>query len=128
MKYSEPEPFKNGQVLDLIPPRAFITGIKEIGFDDIQELEISALLKVLAKPELEGAIILNEFVHIMESFGIPPFSEEDEFENDYIPDSDTEQEKEVKKDQEKDKSKDESSKKEDYLEQKSKENTKEKEK
>lgn len=48
-------------------------------------------MKVLSKPELDGAVILNEFVHIMESFGIPPFSDEDEFENDYIADSDNEQ-------------------------------------
>ena len=40
-------------------------------------------MKVLAKPELENAVILNEFVLIMENFGIPPATEEEEFENDY---------------------------------------------
>ena len=92
MKFSEPEAFKNGQVLDLVPPKAFIQGVKDVGFDDIQEIEVNALMKVLSKPELDGAVILNEFVHIMESFGIPPFSDEDEFENDYIADSDNEKE------------------------------------
>ena len=47
-------------------------------------------MKVLSKPELENAVILNEFVLIMENFGIPPYTEEEEFENDYSPDSDDE--------------------------------------
>jgi hypothetical protein len=38
---------------------------------------------VLAKPELDNAVILNEFVLIMENFGIPSVTEEEEFENDY---------------------------------------------
>lgn len=50
-------------------------------------------MKVLAKPELENAVILNEFVLIMENFGIPTISEEEEFENDYEADSDTEKNK-----------------------------------
>ena len=39
-----------------------------------------------------GLIILNEFVLIMENFGIPALVEEDEAENDYIPDTDNEEE------------------------------------
>ena len=52
-------------------------------------------MKVLSKPELDNAVILNEFVLIMENFGIPPFTEEEEFENDYIPDSDEEKKEDV---------------------------------
>ena len=48
-------------------------------------------MKVLAKPELDNAVILNEFVLIMENFGIPALGlEEDEYENDYVPDTDDE--------------------------------------
>ena len=47
-------------------------------------------MKVLAKPELENSVILNEFVLIMENFGIPTLSDEEEYENDYIPDTDDE--------------------------------------
>ena len=65
--------------------------MREVGFDDITEMEIACLMKVLAKPELDGAIILNEFTLIMENFGVPVVSDEEEQENDYIPDSDTEQ-------------------------------------
>ena len=53
-------------------------------------------MKVLSKPELDNAVILNEFVLIMENFGIPPFTEEEEFENDYIPDSDEEKKEDAK--------------------------------
>ena len=50
-------------------------------------------MKVLAKPELDNAVILNEFVLIMENFGIPALGlEEDEYENDYVPDTDEEAE------------------------------------
>ena len=46
--------------------------------------------------ELDGAVILNEFILIMENFGIPALTDEDEYENDYIPDSDSESKKETK--------------------------------
>jgi len=52
-------------------------------------------MKVLAKPELDNAVILNEFVLIMENFGIPALGlEEDEYENDYVPDTDEDEEAE----------------------------------
>jgi hypothetical protein len=44
----------------------------------------------LAKPELNNEVILNEFVIIMENFGIPSLEEDDILENDYIDDSDEE--------------------------------------
>ena len=56
-------------------------------------------MKVLAKPELENSVILNEFVLIMENFGIPTLSDEEEYENDYI--ADTDDENEGKKDENK---------------------------
>jgi hypothetical protein len=36
----------------------------------LSELEAACLLRVLTKPELENAIILNELVLIMENFGV----------------------------------------------------------
>ena len=83
LKYSTPEKFKDGSVLELLSPRAFLEGVRDSGFDDVTEMEAACLMKVLAKPELENAVILNEFVLIMENFGIPPATEEEEFENDY---------------------------------------------
>lgn len=71
-------------------PRGFLEGVRELGFDDVTEMEAACLMKVLAKPELDGSVILNEFILIMENFGIPVVSEDDEYENDYIPDSDSE--------------------------------------
>jgi len=65
-------------------------GVKDIGFDDVTEMEAACLMKVLVKPELDSQIILNEFALIMENFGIPQIETEDEFENDYIPDSEDE--------------------------------------
>ena len=65
-------------------PRGFLEGVKDIGFDDITEMEAACLMKVLAKPELDNSVILNEFVLIMENFGVPVVAEEEEYENDYI--------------------------------------------
>lgn len=66
--------------------------------EDLTEMEAACLLRVLAKPELENAIILNEFTMIMENFGVPDIydertaaaaEEEDEDEyDDYIRDED----------------------------------------
>lgn len=88
-------------MLELISPRGFLEGVREVGFEDVTELEAACLMKVLSKPELDNAVILNEFVLIMENFGIPPFSEEEEFENDYVPDSDDEKAEEKEEDADK---------------------------
>lgn len=43
-------------------------------------------MRVLAKPELENSVILNEFVMIMENFGVQDINEDEE-NDDYIPDT-----------------------------------------
>ena len=40
-------------------------------------MEAACLLRVLAKPELDNAIILNEFTMIMENFGVPDVYDEE---------------------------------------------------
>ena len=87
-KYSVPEVFPDRTVLELISPGGFIEGIREVGIEDLQEFEVACLMKVLGKPELDDAVILNEFVMIMENFGVIDQMDEDD-NNDYI--SDTEQ-------------------------------------
>ena len=47
-------------------------------------------MRVLAKPELENAIILNELVLIMENFGV--IDKDEDAEDDYIPDTEAEEE------------------------------------
>jgi hypothetical protein len=82
-------------------PRGFLAEVRELGFEDVSEMEAACLLKVLAKPELDGAVILNEFILIMENFGIPALTDEDEYKNDDIPDSDSESKKETKEEEKK---------------------------
>ena len=64
--------------------------------DDLSEMEAACLLRVLAKPELENAIILNEFVMIMENFGVIDGDLEDDDEDDYVPDDDDAEESKSK--------------------------------
>jgi hypothetical protein len=86
-KYSIPEQFPDGTILELMSPIAFLEGIKELGLDDLSEMEAACLLRVLTKPELDSAIILNELILIMENFGVVDNYEEDEDEeDDYVPD------------------------------------------
>lgn len=90
-KFSIPEQFPDGTILELMSPIAFLEGIKEIGMDDLSEMEAACLLRVLTKPELESAIILNELILIMENFGVPDNFEEDDDEDDYMPDEEDEE-------------------------------------
>ena len=47
-----------------------LEGIKAIGVDDLTEKEVSYLMRVLTKPELSGAIVMPEFLQIMENLGL----------------------------------------------------------
>lgn len=47
---------------------------------------MACLMRVLAKPELDNSVILNEFIMIMENFGVMD-SPEDEENDDYVPDT-----------------------------------------
>ena len=87
-KYSVPEVFPDRTVLELLSPGGFIEGIKETGIEELQEFEVACLMRVLSKPELDNAVILNEFAMIMENFGVMDQMDEEE-NDDYI--SDTEQ-------------------------------------
>jgi len=59
-------------VLDLLSPLSFLEALKnELKMEELSEIEVACLMRVLAKPELENKIILNEFALIMENFGVP---------------------------------------------------------
>ena len=67
-------------------------------------MEAACLMRVLSKPELDNAIILNELVLIMENFGVMDQMDEDDV-DDYIPDTETEVEKSVQEENEEEKTK-----------------------
>lgn len=71
-------------------PIAFLEGLKDLGLMDLSEMEAACLLRVLTKPELDSAIILNELVLIMENFGVMDNFEDDDDEDDYEPDEEEE--------------------------------------
>lgn len=77
----------NNTVLELMSPAGFFEGCKEAGFDDLSDFECKCLMKVLVKPELDNAIILNELVLIMENFGLVDQEEEDS--DEYFPDTES---------------------------------------
>lgn len=87
-KYSVPELFPDRTILELLSPMGFLEGVKDAGLEDLTELEAACLMRVLAKPELDNAIILNELALIMENFGVP--DADDDAEDDYVPDTETE--------------------------------------
>jgi hypothetical protein len=76
-------------VLDLLSPLGFLEALKnELKMEELSEIEVACLMRVLAKPELENQIILNEFALIMENFGVPLVDQTilPEEDNDYIAD------------------------------------------
>jgi hypothetical protein len=56
--------------LELLSPIGFLEGIKDLEITDLEEVEVACLMRVLTKPNLENAILLNELIVIMENFGI----------------------------------------------------------
>ena len=50
---------------------------------------MACVMRVLAKPELDNHIVLNELVVIMENFGVMDQREEDDV-DEFIPDTETE--------------------------------------
>lgn len=42
----------------MLTPMGLLEGVKDLGIDDLSELEVQYLLKVLSKPELDGAILM----------------------------------------------------------------------
>lgn len=59
----------DGDDFELLSPIGLIEGIKNLGIE-LQDVEIDYLLKVLSKPELDGAILMQELLQIMENFGL----------------------------------------------------------
>lgn len=50
----------DGDIYELLSPYDLLQGIKDLGIEDLQKLEITYLMKVLSKPELDGNILLLE--------------------------------------------------------------------
>ena len=59
----------DGEQYELLSPMGLLEGIKDLNIE-LQEMEIQYLLKVLSKPELDGAILMQELLQIMENFGL----------------------------------------------------------
>lgn len=68
-KHIQAQDVEGEQVL-LMNPVGFLEGIKDLGIDDLEEIEIACLMRVLAKPNMDSAILLSELIVIMENFGI----------------------------------------------------------
>ena len=52
----------DGEQYELLSPMGLLEGIKSLNIDDLQEMEVQYLLKVLSKPELDGAILMQELL------------------------------------------------------------------
>ena len=60
----------DGDAYELIPPQGLIEALADLGLEDLQPIEVNYLLKVLSKPELDGAILMQEFLEIMKNFDL----------------------------------------------------------
>lgn len=84
-KYAVPEVLPESKtVLEMMLPSSFFEAVKhELKIKELSDLEIACMMRVLSKPELGNAIILNEFALIMENFGVPLSQETISEEEDY---------------------------------------------
>lgn len=57
----------DGDMYELLSPYDLLQGIKDLGIEDLQKIEITYLMKVLSKPELNGNILLLELLQIMDN-------------------------------------------------------------
>jgi hypothetical protein len=55
---------------ELLSPMGFLEGVKALGIGDLEEIDVACLMRILTKPDIENAILLQELVIIMENFGI----------------------------------------------------------
>ena len=72
----------DGEEYELLSPEGLVAGMEALQIDDLREQEITYLLKVLCKPELENQILMQEFMQIMENFGLydDPNQQQQQFE------------------------------------------------
>ena len=75
----------DGQPYELLTPDGLLDGIKALGINDLTEKDCRYLLRVLTKPELDGAIVVNELLQIMENLGFTEGDPDDESEEEDEP-------------------------------------------
>lgn len=51
-----------GEVIEQLSPMGLLKGIESLGIDNLTEKETKYLLRVLTKPELDGAIVVQELL------------------------------------------------------------------
>lgn len=56
--------------IELVSPIGFLEAVKALGVADLEEVDVACLMRILTKPDLENAILLQELIIIMENFGI----------------------------------------------------------
>ena len=64
------EAMMGNDTFELLSPIGLLEGIKSLGIDDLEERDVEFLLRVLTKQELDGAILVEELLQIMENFGL----------------------------------------------------------
>lgn len=67
--------------VELITPMDFINGLRKLGIEDLQTLDYTCLIKVLAINEEEKLIRVNDLVQILEDYGI---TDKDSIEQQFI--------------------------------------------
>ena len=68
--------------MELLEEDGLINGIKGLGIDDLTEKDERYLLRVLTKPELDGAIVLDELLQIMANLGLQDDDNDDRYDDD----------------------------------------------
>ena len=49
----------------------FMDSMYRLGFSNINQLQIQCVMRVVAKPDLRNAILLEDLVTLLENYGVP---------------------------------------------------------
>lgn len=63
--------FEGEKDVEVVGAPDFLEALREkVGVGELSELEVACLMRVLGKPEIEHAILINELSLVLENFGI----------------------------------------------------------
>jgi len=59
-----------GSVWEIIQQHAFMQALEELGVTELAEVDVACLMQVLARPQYGHAIILEELLSFLQSYGV----------------------------------------------------------
>ena len=63
--------YKDEKQIRVLTPQNFLGRVYQAGIQNLTELEVACLMRVLSKPELEDTVRYDELELLLQNFGVP---------------------------------------------------------